>query len=72
VAADPNRHYQSAILQQNKNSKKFFGLGWEHVEVPSQRLNPRHSGSLSHCSDNTGSLTCCATKEFQRKYILKK
>ena len=30
-----------------------------------QGLNPCHSSDLNPCSDNTGSLTCCTTKEVQ-------
>ena len=30
-----------------------------------QELNSCHRRNLSHCSDNTGSLTCCATRELK-------
>ena len=33
-------------------------------KFPGQGLNPHHSSDLSHKSDNTGSLTCCATREL--------
>ena len=37
---------------------------------PGQGSNPSHSSDLSHCSDHTGSLTCCATREFQEFFII--
>ena len=33
-------------------------------KFPGQGLNPCLYGDLSHCSDNTGSLMCCSTKEL--------
>ena len=33
-------------------------------KFPGQRLNPCHSSDLSHCSDNSGSLTHAATQEL--------
>ena len=35
-------------------------------KFPGQGLNPHHCGDPSHFSDNTGSLTCCTTRELQR------
>ena len=34
---------------------------------PGQRWKPCHSSDPGCCSDNTGSLTCCATRELLRK-----
>ena len=41
-------------------------------KIPGQGSNPGHSSDLSHCTDNAGSLTHCATKELLMWYILKK
>ena len=38
-------------------------------KFPGKGLNPCHSSDLSHCSDNTGSLTCCTTRELQKGRI---
>ena len=35
---------------------------------PGQGWDPCHSSDLGHCSDDTGSLTCCARWEFQRAF----
>ena len=32
---------------------------------PGQSSNLHHNGDLSHGGDNTGSLTCCTTRELQ-------
>ena len=42
----------------------FFGLNHSIWNFPGQGLNPHHSSSPSCCSDNTRSLTHCATKEL--------
>ena len=36
--------------------RKFLGQGW----------NQPHSRDSNHSSDNTGSLTCCATRELPK------
>ena len=58
--------------------KNFFIFGHAcHIwKFPSQGLNSIHSHDPSHSSDNTGSLTYCATRELQEKvfffFFLKK
>ena len=47
----------------------FFGYAHGMQKSWGQGLNPCHSSDLSHNSDNTGSLTCCATWEFQIDYF---
>ena len=42
-----------------------FGCTLSMWKFLGQGLNLRHSSDLSHCSDNWGSLTCCATREHQ-------
>ena len=56
----------------------FFSCAWTHClfiflffgcihgiwKSLGQGSNPHHSHYLSHCSDNTGSLTCCTTREL--------
>jgi len=42
----------------------FFGHAQGIRKVPGQGSNPQHSSDLSHCTDNTGSLTRCATREI--------
>ena len=43
-------------------------------KFPGREMNPCHSNDPSHCSDNTGSLTCCTTREllllFFSEYLL--
>ena len=52
-------------LIQNEDSSSFFSFGrvrgiWP---FPDQGSNLLHNSDLSHCSDNGGLLTCCATRE---------
>ena len=42
----------------------LFGCTCGKQMFPGQGLNPCHSSNLSHSSDNTGSLTCCPTREL--------
>lgn len=42
-----------------------FLLCPQHWKFPRQGSNPCHSSSPSHCSDSTGSLTGCATRELR-------
>ena len=49
----------------------FFGHGHSMWKFPGQGSNPYHISDPSHCSDDTRSLTCCATRELL-KYILSK
>ena len=42
----------------------FFGCTHGMQNFPGQGLNPSHSSDPGHCSDNTGSLTHCATREL--------
>ena len=45
----------------------------QHVKVPGTGIEPMLSSDPSCCSDDTGSLTCCTTRElltyFRRMYI---
>ena len=50
--------------------KYFFGQAHGMRKSLGQGSNTHHS-NLSHCSDNTGSLTCYATREFPRVKLLK-
>ena len=47
----------------------FFGCSWGMWKFLSQESNPHRSTNLSRCSDNTGSVTCWATRELQ-KYMI--
>ena len=42
----------------------FFGCTHGMQNFPGQGLNPSHSSDPGHCSDNTGSLTHCATRKL--------
>ena len=43
----------------------FFWLHPQHMEVPGPGIQPApQSSDSSHCSDNTGSLSHCATREL--------
>ena len=48
--------------------KNFFCYTPGMWKFPDQRLNPCHSSNPSCCSDNTGSLTPCAMREFPRSF----
>ena len=43
----------------------FFGYTCSMWKFPGQGQKLRHSSDLSHCSDNAGSLTYCATRELR-------
>ena len=49
----------------------FFGYSCSMCKFLGQGSNPSHSSDLSHCSDNTESLTCCAPRElpFPHSYL---
>ena len=46
----------------------FFFFFCSHIcgmwKSQGQASNPHHNSDPSHCSDNTGSLTCCPTREL--------
>ena len=42
----------------------FFGCAHGKWKFPGQGSNPWHTSNPSHCSDNTGSLTCCTKREL--------
>ena len=42
----------------------IFGHALSMWKFLGQGLNPHHSSNLGHCSDDTGSLTCCTTREL--------
>ena len=42
----------------------FFAPHCGMLKCPAQGLNPSRSSNSSCCSDNTGSLTCCATRDL--------
>ena len=42
----------------------FSGQAWGTWKFLGRGSNPSHSSNLSHCSDNTGSLTRCATMDL--------
>lgn len=46
----------------------FWPCLW-HVEVPRPGIDPCHSSDLSCCSDNTESLTHCATRELPAQLL---
>ena len=50
----------------------FFFVGHAHglQKFPDQGLNPHHSSNPRCCSDNTGSLTFCTTRELLRAPFL--
>ena len=48
----------------------FFGLAHSLWKFLGQGWNPWHSSNPSHCGDNTGSLTRCATREHQNLHFL--
>ena len=50
----------------------FFFFGHIHgiQKFLGQGSNPGHSSNLSHSSDNTGSLTQCATREFPNLFFI--
>ena len=50
----------------------FFGHAYSIWQFLGQGLNARHSSNLSCCTDNTGSLTCCTTRELQVRLWFKR
>ena len=46
------------------------GLTLSMRKFPGQGVNLSHGSNLSHCSDNTGSLTHQATRELQEMLYL--
>ena len=47
----------------------FIPSFWPRLQHVGLRLNPGHSNDPSPSSDNAGSLTCCATREFLQQYL---
>ena len=45
----------------------FWPCIWK---FPGPGSNPRHSSNLSHCCDNAGSLTGCATRELPHELFI--
>ena len=43
----------------------FLAAAYSIWKFLGQRSNRRHRSDQSHCRNNTGSLTCCTTREFQ-------
>ena len=48
-----------------------FGIALGMWKFPGQGSNPCHRSNPSHCSDNTGSLTCCTTRECLCMFLSK-
>lgn len=51
-------------------AESFYLFGHTHGtwQVPGQGPNLHHSSDLSRYSDNTGSSTCCATRELLKGF----
>ena len=49
--------------------KKLFDCTWGMWKFPGQGLFPCYSSNQNRCFDNAGSLTRCATRELQNKFV---
>ena len=48
----------------------FFGHACSLWKFQGQGQNTSHRSNRSHCCDNTGSLTCCNTRELHHSFVL--